>query len=109
LPSSQSSIPSRTVPSPQIAGAPSVNVTAVSSPRRTTTGCCSLAAIVAPARPSTRSRTVVPATASGSSTTAVSWPLVSGRGGSGSEPGAKAGASPTVPEMASAVSCSFAS
>ena len=39
LPSSQSSKPSRTTPSPQIAGAPSVRVRGTSSPATATTGC----------------------------------------------------------------------
>ena len=39
LPSSHSSIPSRTTPSPQIAGAPSVSVIPTSCPLRTTTAC----------------------------------------------------------------------
>ena len=42
LPSSHSSMPARTTPSPQIAGAPSVSVTVTSWPSCTATACASL-------------------------------------------------------------------
>jgi hypothetical protein len=91
LPSSHSSIGSRRMPSPQIAGGPRVKVAFTSCPRCTATASWSLPTTVSPARPSTRKRTVVPASASGSNRTAVSRPPVSGRGGSGTVPGGKAG------------------
>jgi hypothetical protein len=91
LPSSHSSSGDRRIPSPQIAGVPRVRVALTISPRRTATACWSLPTIASPARPSTRRSTVVPASASGSSKTAVSSPLVSGRGGSGTVPAGKAG------------------
>jgi hypothetical protein len=87
-----------------MAGAPSVKIALTIWPATTATGCCSLPTTVIPARPSTRSRTVVPASVGGRTTVAVSWPLVSGRGGSGSVPGEKAGEpSLAVPEIASTV------
>jgi len=110
LPSSHSSIGLRTMPSPQIAGAPRVRVALTIWPATTATSCCSLPTTVIPARPSTRKRTDVPASAGGSTMVAVSWPLVSGRGGSGSVPGSKAGEpSLVVPEIASTVRASAGS
>ena len=81
LPSSHSSSPSRTVLSPQMAGAPSVSVTFSSLARSTRTDACADARIVAPARPSTRNSTVFPASVSGRRITTVSRPLSRGRGG----------------------------
>ncbi|MEP6652413.1 MAG: hypothetical protein ABJA82_03590 [Myxococcales bacterium] len=105
LPSSQVSIPTRIMLSPQIAGAPRVRDTSARTLARMVTGCWSLATTVAPARPSTRSTTVLPATAPGSRMTAVSTPeVVSGRGSLGRVPGANAAVPPTVPEKASVVS-----
>jgi hypothetical protein len=109
FPSSHSSIGARTRLSPQIAGAPRVSVTATSCAALITTGCWSVPTTVASARPSTRTATVVPSSASGSRIAAVSWPLASARGGSGSVPGAKAGAPPARPEIPSAVSPSAGS
>jgi hypothetical protein len=86
LPSSHSSIPERTAPSPQIAGSPSVRERSTSWPSFTANACWSLPTTVPPARPSTRRSTVIPARLSGSSTAAVSWPVVSSRGGLGSVP-----------------------
>jgi len=86
LPSSHSSMPERTTPSPQIAGSPSVSETLTSWPSCTANACWSLPTTVSPASPSTRRSTVIPARLSGSSTAAVSCPLVSGRGGLGSVP-----------------------
>jgi hypothetical protein len=105
FPSSQSSSGARTTPSPQIAGAPSVSSALVSWSAVMATACCSLAAMVSPAMPSTRTRTDVPPSAAGRTMVPVSWPLVSGRGVLGSVPGANA-AMPlsVVPEIASAVS-----
>jgi hypothetical protein len=105
LPSSHSSIPPRRCPSPQIAGSPSVKVSFTSWPARTTTACWSLPTMTSPARPSTRTSTVVSARASGSSRTAVSSPLVRGRGGFGKDPGGNAGWSPIHPETAKDVIC----
>ena len=60
LPSSHSSIPSRTTWSPQIAGWPRVTVTPTSAPVRSTTGCCAVPAMAWSARPSTRRISVRP-------------------------------------------------
>jgi hypothetical protein len=72
LPSSHSSMPDRTLVSPQMAGSPRVSAALTSSPIFTTMACCSLARMVAPARPSTRRITVLPASAAGSRMTAFS-------------------------------------
>ena len=109
LPSSHPSIPARTVPSPQMAGAPSVSVTFSSLAPSTRTDSWADARIVAPARPSTRNSTVFPASVSGRRITAVSRPLCKGRGGSGKAPGVKAGAPSTVPDIASDDRCSAGS
>lgn len=86
LPSSHSSIPVRTTPSPQIAGSPRVSVRFASWPSCRATACWSLPITLSPASPSTRRSTVIPARLSDTSTAAVSCPLVSGRGGLGSDP-----------------------
>ncbi|MEO5767706.1 MAG: hypothetical protein ABIS92_05090 [Polyangia bacterium] len=104
LPSSQVSIPTRMMLSPQIAGAPSVSDTSARTLARMVTAFWSLPKMPAPARPSTRTTTVLPTTAPGSRMTAVSTPEVSGRGCLGRVPGVNAAALPTVPEKASAVS-----
>ena len=108
LPSSHCSMPWRTVPSPQMAGAPRVRAAFTSLLRWIGTACCSEATIDAPARPSTRRSRVFPASAGDSRITAVSLPLFSGRGGSGSVPDAKAETPSTVPEMPSAETFSAA-
>ncbi len=99
LPSSHSSMPVRTTPSPQIAGSPSVSVTLASWPSCTATACWSLPITLSPANPSTRRSTVIPARLSGTSTAAVSCPLVSRRGLSGSDPVGNAIWSPAMPEI----------
>ena len=99
LPSSHSSIPVRMTPSPQIAASPSVSVSSASWPSCTATACWSLPITLSPASPSTRRSTVMPARLSGTSTAAVSCPLVSGRGGFGSDPVGNATRSPTVAEI----------
>ena len=87
LPSSHSSMPERTTPSPQMAASPSVIETLTSWPSCTANACWSLATTIPSAtKPSTRRSTVIPARLSGSSTAAVSCPLVSRRGGLGSVP-----------------------
>jgi hypothetical protein len=104
LPSSHSSMPERTTPSPQIAGSPSVSETPTSWPSCTANACWSLPTTSPLATsPSTRRSTVIPARLSGSSTAAVSCPLVSGRGGLGSVPVGNAVWSPSVPEIRSEV------
>lgn len=90
LPSSHCSRPSRMARSPHTAGSPSASVAVTSLRATMVTCCCSLATTRSPLRPSTRTEIVCPALASASSTTAVSRPLDSLRGGLGNEPDAKA-------------------
>jgi hypothetical protein len=100
LPSSQSSMPGRMARSPQMAGSPRAKVAEASARATMATSCRPLVTIWSPLRPSTRSTIVCPPSDSGSSSAAVSRPLVSGRGGSGSVPAAKAGApSLVVPDI----------
>ena len=82
----------------------SVSVTDTSTPASSATDRSPLATTPDAARPSTRRRIDVPASAGDRMIEAVSCPLVSGRGGSGSVPDAKAGLPlPMVPETSSAV------
>jgi hypothetical protein len=88
-----------------MAGSPSVKVNDTTSPVLSATACCWLPATVVPARPSTRTVTVVPPNAAGTRITALSDVGFSGREGLGKTSGANAGAPlAVVAENASAVS-----
>jgi len=97
------------MPSPQTAGLPSVIVSDTSSPVLSATACCWLPTTAVPARPSTRTATVVPPNVAGTRITALSDVGFSGRGGLGRTSGANAGAPlAVVAENASLVSDSDA-
>jgi hypothetical protein len=100
-------MPGRTIMSPQMAGGPSVTTTSTNRPACTITDVCSEPTTAEPARPSTRTITVWPASASASRIVAVSVPDVSGRGGLGSVPvGNAVFPSEVNPDSPSVVSCS---